>query len=214
VAGKVELLEGLLRMLPKAAQRVDLGDMTRPVTATRLEALKKMVPKADDWGWKGGKMNEITGNQYIHISPYYEEGTHSLARRQLHTAAKEGKLLNDVLSMPTKADTYQRSIQDDEVSRVMSDFALLENADIPREWTGKIVSAFGGRVPRNGAEGVDRLIGDIPVGMGTTSYRDIVATKVSDIMRPMTNDQRETFIALLPEWSGSLDELADAARSL
>jgi hypothetical protein len=180
---------------------------------------------ADDWGWKGGKPGEITGGIYNEL--YGKMGgygrlqstdglsedavrlitTSPLSRDLTKSLSLDNAAISQLKNSPINAGTPN-------IGRVMDDFALLENADIPREWTGKIVSAFGGRVPRNGAEGVDRLIGDIPVGRGTTSYRDIVATKVSDIMRPMTNDQRETFLALLPEWSGSLDELADAARSL
>ena len=180
---------------------------------------------SDDWGWKGGKPGEITGGIYNEL--YGKMGgygrlqstdglsedavrlitTSPLSRDLTKSLSLDNAAISQLKNSPINAGTPN-------IGRVMDDFALLENADIPREWTGKIVSAFGGRVPRNGAEGVDRLIGDIPVGRGTTSYRDIVATKVSDIMRPMTNDQRETFLSLLPEWSGSLDELAEAARSL
>lgn len=58
-----ELLEGLMRLV-KGVNRVDVGDVTRPVTAARKEALGKMLPKADDWGWKGGKPGEISGTEW------------------------------------------------------------------------------------------------------------------------------------------------------
>jgi len=54
-----------LKFLTSGIKKVDLGDMARPVTGARLDALESMLPKAaksaDDWGWKGGKPGEITG---------------------------------------------------------------------------------------------------------------------------------------------------------
>ena len=58
-----ELLEGLMRLV-KGVNRVDVGDVARPVTAARKEALGKMLPKADDWGWKGGKPGEVSGTEW------------------------------------------------------------------------------------------------------------------------------------------------------
>ena len=76
------------------------------------------------------------------------------------------------------------------LDRVYRGFARMEKADIPREWTGKTMNAA--------------LQSQIPVSPNF----------LSDTMRPMTNDQRETFLSLLPEWTESLEDLADLARNI
>jgi hypothetical protein len=81
-------------------------------------------------------------------------------------------------------------------------FAKLEEADIPREWTGKVLMAIKQRERSN-------IYGRPADRIGTSPY-----TGISRIMRPMTNEQRETFVSLYPEWEGTLEELANAARLL
>ena len=73
-------------------------------------------------------------------------------------------------------------------------FYNLEKADIPRRYTGKVARAH--------------------LDAGGGYINPDTAQKYSDLMRPMTDDQRDTFLALLPQWHGTLDELAEAARNL
>ena len=190
-----------LKFLTSGIKKVDLGDMARPVTGARLDALESMLPKAakagDDWGWKGGKPGEITGEMYERALTNKDFATVRKAEDQMITAWKKKNPVGMV--MADELDRYYANpFYSTEKARaystadLMNRFAKLEKADFPREWTGKAFSSFS------------QSQFDSPYVLNT----------VSDLMRPLTNDQRETFLALLPEWSGSLDDLAAAARSL
>lgn len=76
-------------------------------------------------------------------------------------------------------------------------FYELEKADIPRAWTGEVFAAL---YKRHGMRGIWW-----PTGASNT---------VSALMKPMTNDQRTTFLQLLPTWKGDLDKLASVAKKL
>lgn len=76
------------------------------------------------------------------------------------------------------------------MDRVYRGFARMEKTGIPREWTGKVMNAI--------------LQSDIPAGPKT----------ISDLMRPMTNDQRQALLNLLPRWTGTLETAASAAKKL
>lgn len=56
----------------------------------------------------------------------------------------------------------------------------------------------------------------VPVFMQAvrSGYNFADAERAGKAAVDLTDDQRETFLSLLPEWSGSLDELAAAARTL
>jgi len=178
--GKVALdaLEALL----SGVKRVDVGDMSRPVTGARLDALDAMIPKAakagDDWGWKGGKPGEASGADYLDVLREFGE----LGDDEVGFVAQ---------LLESKHASLRSAAEDPRLlDRVYRGFARMEKADIPRKWTGKAMNAV--------------LQSKMPVSPNS----------LSDLMRPMTNDQRETFLALLPEWTGSMDDLAAAARSL
>lgn len=188
----LDALEALL----SGAKRVDIGDMTRPVTAARRKALEAMLPKADDWGWKGGKPGEIIKTQAF----YYPRGAGKKQvldqARMWIEAAKKNKLGRSMRSAVEYYGDDPKTWIDpnldafDYTVGLADEFGKMASADIPREWTGKVFRA------------VDPFEGELDY------------SELSQLMRPMTNDQRETFLSLLPEWSGTLDELADAARNL
>ena len=134
---------------------------------------------ADDWGWKGGKPGEITGTDYM---------------QDLNVKPED--------LIPRLRKSFGDMKRDD-ADLLMQWFADMEDAGIPRRWTGKLAKKLW-----NTPTGPNIPFDDSQTGLATYFQN------VSDSMRPMTNDQRETFLALLPEWEGSLDELADAARSL
>lgn len=84
---------------------------------------------------------------------------------------------------------------------LMQWFADMEAADIPRQWTGKIAKALWN-------SNTSLPFDESPSGMATNFQN------ISNLMRPMTNDQRQTFLSLLPRWTGSLDQAAAAAKKL
>jgi hypothetical protein len=206
------------------------GDAVRAVGRSEgLDAVRRMaddvVDVADDWGWKGGKPGELTGGEYaskrVKVSPgrygvdELDEDVGDIVynildkRNISETDPNYWNLWDDVyedlqpLSDKTTMRAYRqlsRSMPDMEtaadVDTAMLTFKALEDADVPRKWTGKVYRAV------QGSEGLSSLPPEMYAG------------EVSNAMRPLTNDQRETFLSLLPEWSGSLADLADAARSL
>jgi len=189
-----------LQDLISGAKRVDLGDMTRPVTGARKDALESLLPKAakagDDWGWKGGKPGEVTGGDYMRmrgtIGPDSAPASDNLKLwrkmdAQIARAVKSGKL-PEIAGTPTW----------------MRRFAEAEEADIPREWTARVVKAYSSISPFSQRE-LFKSVDKSPQPF---------LSQISEALRPMTNDQRSTFLALLPEWTESLDDLAEAVRTL
>jgi hypothetical protein len=165
------------------------------------------VEAADDWGWKGGKPGELTGGEYHkRLDNLYSRYDHSdeIDRARWRTAEDK---LRDKLDFEIenqiaqsgnarlKKEFYENSSGSND--DFATDMKELELAGIPREWTGKVWPVLRTQVQRR--------YDLIP---------PTLAEKVSDAMRSMTNAQREDFLALLPEWSESLDDLANAVRTL
>lgn len=211
---KGRILKMALDEIVGGVKKVDLGDLTKKVNVgDRVEAVKRMLgdagekvaEKADDWGWKGGKEGEITGQQfenalkvhrdnYGNVIPSYKDADRKVIQRAYTQTEKMGR--GDVRSL-------------------MGDFADLEQADVPREWTGRIMKAVGRPLWEVADDVGNQLLGSTtPSGLARIVMSRHIAEAISDAMRPMTNVQRETFVALLPEWTGTLDELADAARTI
>ena len=165
----------------------------------KSKASKSVAKSVDDWGWKGGKPGEITGGKFtdmMSVGPGRRDPV--LIDVSLYKAGEQlGRF------SPTRTLARGRT------QRMLEDFELLERADIPRKWTGKVMSAF----KDNSIVGAMKNAG-MDVSGTTSRTRQRFADSLSSAMRPMTNAQRETFLSLLPEWAGSIDDLAKAAKLL
>jgi hypothetical protein len=226
-----------LEDIARGVKKVDLGDLTRkPNVAARVQAVKRMAgdagkkvaSKVDDWGWKGGKPGEITGLDF---------------HKEIRKADSVGypRTLKSIYNKAQRQVFGKGKGSHSETYRAMSQFAHMENAGIPRAYTGKIYKKMEDLLTHpNVASWISHpkyIRGlDTPSIAGMLSEQLKPLTHVQRLtaidMLPawsrslddlgetakeitkMTNDQRETFLSLLPEWSGSLDELADAARKL
>ena len=228
---KGKLALDALEALLSGVKRVDIGDVTRPVTGARLEALQKMLPKVDDvddWGWKGGKPGELTGGEYMRALDDIEaEALRSTKKRfnipenvedynpyggEEQRRFYETKRFNALDPYVSQADRQLSKIYgggldtSDGTTVAMMGFDALEKADIPRKWTGRVYKALA-----EGTHPVDTL-----------DRLEDSAQDISNLMRQMyvkgdpetTLAHRETFLSLLPQWTESLDDLAEAARSL
>jgi hypothetical protein len=183
----------------------------------------------DDWGWKGGKPGEITGGEYMkRVEAGYgraeklrtmmeaqgmDEGRVAEAYyRELD--ANVGALNKELAKQLRKSkDPYYRTIgehgSDSDLVDLMRSFRTLEQAGVPRKWTGKVAR----KLPFDAWNKYPALSEFALSATGPFSYSG-AANKLSKAMETMSDEDINTFLALLPEWSGSLDELADAARSL
>jgi len=157
--------------------------------SARDDAIKALAKVADDWGWKGGKPGEITGGEFFQRllsaqnSPNNVKKYNSMQaayRRGLRQLRKNRFLVTDEV----------------EVEHFMKQFKELEDAGVPRRFTGKIVRAVDMR---------GDYIGEVP---------ELSGANLSKIMSPMTDAQRETFLSLLPRWTGTLEQAANAAKKL
>lgn len=195
---------------PVAAIGRAVSDM--PETAAR--ALDDMAGAVDDWGWKGGKPGEITGGEFEY------------KRRQL------GDMFNSILPKNRgKAYSLEEQLRKQvegsglenmDMVSLAGDFSDLEQADVPREWTGKIVRSLRKPLWEYADTHGEKWLGSTtPSGRPLIVMSETVARGISDAMRRMyvkgdpdlTRQYRETFLSLLPQWEGSLDDLAIAARS-
>jgi hypothetical protein len=229
MASRFQVLQMALDEVAKRAPKVvdAVGDVAKKVD---LDSAKQAVQRvaddvveaADDWGWKGGKPGEVTGKHWDADNRKYDY-VRETAREQLekHAAKNPSSSIADnwkTLNQMLPASKYI----DEPTANIMGDFELLESAGIPREWTGKVLDSLY----RYGKQVVDspglnlRRIGDTRMpntlalfGPGGRSGIVSVAEKLSDAMRPLTNEQRETFLALLPEWTESLDDLVNAVKT-
>ena len=166
--------------------------------SAREDAIKGLAKVADDWGWKGGKQGEITGGELVRKLQAKEHSTGEMLDfyRRLAKSKQE--------NIKTALNNLNTSYGPFGASELMAyDFDTLEKAGIPREWTGKVLNALGGQIPRSNVLGVEFDAGG-----------RMLAKQVSDLMRPMTNDQRQTFLNLLPRWTGTLETAAKAAKKL
>lgn len=199
--------DDVLRAAGRAAKKID------PRTAK--EAIKRVaddvVEAADDWGWKGGKPGELTGEK---LKYYFEAHPRTLDRRVTSLVPKSQQRI--VRKAEKQLERFRKKYPNSAVARRMSLrtewgaedigtlFAAMERADIPRAWTGKVAAALP-----------DKLLYTFNRGNYVSKWDEPAKLKeISDAMRPMTNDQREEFLALLPEWTESLDDLANAVRML
>lgn len=200
-----------------------------------LERLVKGVAEvADDWGWKGGKPGEITGNQFVDFvkenSPPIRGASIDEMYEDAVRMAEMDASLGDSDSYESFMDTVRQvknqlskskhkalvpyqasdSLTANDVAR-MTAFKQLEDLDVPRKWTGKIVAAV-----EEAPVDLDRLLPNVREEMFGTNddYIGEVLKNVVDYMRPMTDAQRQTFLNLLPRWTGTLEQAASAAKKL
>jgi hypothetical protein len=187
----LEILTDLRKVVPQA----DLGDIARELSvAPRMAAVEKMVQKAPgmDWGWKGGKPGEVTAGELMEVLDSPKPG-------RLATPKQQDRW-NAAANAAEKISARMRDKYGDRIGAlsnygVVKALKFAEDAEIPREYTAKAVSSLGLKL-----HNFDQLPYNLSV--------------VSDLMRPMTNDQRETFLQLLPRWTGTLETAASAAKKL
>lgn len=196
-----------------------------------IEALAKGLKSiADDWGWKGGKPGEVTGGELrnlvteyntpsMEIHPYYipkikekalkmaeqiENSSNPEVRDMFERSLRMSFGVGPAGYMPSQIPTHIKVSAVDSLAQV---FKELEDADIPREWTGRVVSVMN-RIPSTVyPPHIYRM-------HASGKPRAYIAQLLSDAMRPMTNDQREAFLNLLPRWTGTLEQAANAAKKL
>jgi hypothetical protein len=179
----------------------------------------KAVSKADDWGWKGGNPGELTGGEYLRIMRGAEsqpsewdtvsEEAFRTANKQLEDAKTAGKpvgRLYETMYNGSLDDGFSPGMARIRATSIINrGFADLEKAQIPRSMTGKVLPQM---YNDNGLNTfyTSSLLGNIPLWDSTN--------RLSVMLETMDDAQRENFLALLPEWDGYLDDLAEAARSL
>ena len=89
------------------------------------------------------------------------------------------------------------------IEHLMRDFYKMEQAGVPRRWTGKLLTAGRQYAEQTGAN------------VGRRNPSDLVSevySKAPTLMEDMTESQRQVFMQLLPTWQGSLDVLVDTVR--
>lgn len=168
------------------------------------EVAEGLVKKVDDWGWRGGKPGEVTGGDMVKAVRKYQKNKNYDEYREVASKA-ESQLTASLSRKPDSpmAKHYGTRIDENTPASkytaydVLAPFRYLEQADIPREWTGKVMNAL---IKKHGGSAY--------------SIADMAGKTISDLMRPLTKSQRDTFVRLYPEWEGSLEDLARAARTL
>jgi hypothetical protein len=159
----------------------------------QLTRRPKPAAPGSDWGWRGAKPGEISGVDYFKNFP----------RSPAKAREWEGKFASQVDPINNLDWTP------DEVADV---FYSLENAGIPREWTGRVVKDLG----LDFAKFSPKVKADVDVAwrepwQETTSR---FAKELSSSMRPLSNEGREMLLKMLPDWEGSLDDLASTITAI
>jgi len=158
------------------------------------KAAKNVDDNLEDWVFKK-KPNEMSGNEYLKKINYAGHGF------------GEGASLNRNNSKALK-DKWAKQLGNDPILGKYPNgtallFSKLEDANIPRKYTGKLAKALlkddNYRTVKN-TESFKKRIQDISNGL-----------------KGMNESQRETLISLLPEWdfsTSSADDLVRAAKLL
>lgn len=157
--------------------------------SARDDAIKALAKVADDWGWKGGKKGELTGGEFFQRLSSAQNSPNNVKKyNSMQAAYRRGY---------RQLREWNPWVEDEvAVEHYMKQFKELEDAGVPRRFTGKIVQAVEGR---------GDYIGEVP---------ELSGANLSRLMSPMTDAQRETFLQLLPRWTGTLEQAASAAKKL
>lgn len=172
----------------------------------KTEAIRKLSESADDWGWKGGKPGEITGTR---LMSELGEARRLADRGQMFGQSYPSQqyirnyqtLYNQLLSKENSAIAKRAQQISDEFGTqaaavdFASNFAALESAGIPRKYTGKLMEAL------------------VASKFSNQRIRQF-APELSKVLRPLSDDQRMTFIRLLQtdNTSASFEDLASRAK--
>jgi hypothetical protein len=193
--------------------------LAKKAVPTVAKTAKKVATAVDDWGWKGGKPGEVSGTQYyrtlnaVNSGKAPKEELNNLldsAWVQFDKGASKGRLGRDRL--PVTSNPVERRA---DAELLLEDFYSMEKAGVPRSLTGKLIKSL----PKMQAHPVYKKMLDFHGGMGKrdltlNDYAKAFGGTYSDLVKGLSKSQRETFFSLLPEWKGSLDDLAKAARDL
>jgi hypothetical protein len=157
------------------------ANLVRNIAEEVGEAVSKK-PKQTPWGWRGGRKEEITGKEYTsHMRKQLSEWNDTLPENDF------GIELVAQLEGSRYPSLRAAAADSSSLDRVYRGFAKLESADVPREWTGRSMDAI------------------------LRSKTEVRPKEFSSLMRNLNDEQREAFLGLLPNWEGSLDELARTA---
>jgi hypothetical protein len=214
------------------------GAVGRSASGAEGKALSRMADDVVDpnWKWTGGKPGEVTGRDVTNAQreAWTGQGWKGTEERKYLEDLKEtfAKQLSGHVGRNPRgpiSENYAKLkayVPGEAVNNVAIDFGKLESAGIPREWTGKVLGAlyaFGrrkGEAPLNlnrvGSEGAPVFRTNTRTGIAK------VAEETSQAMARLyvpnspttTKLMRDSFLDMLPSWSGSLDELANTVRAL
>jgi hypothetical protein len=193
---------------PKKAKLQALDELAKPVT----QAL-------DDWGWKGGKPGEITGGAWGKIQSAVG-GTKDDYKK---LAAAVDKQLRKSKN-PEVVSLYQHAVNSNKKwanlagsagadfrakaaaqKPIMETFEGLEYAGFPRDLTARAMTSMVRKTPT-------KISTARSGGLFVPDYS--IYKRLSKALEEMSAGTRETVISLLPDWTGSLDELIVAAKEL
>lgn len=155
--------------------------------SARDDAIKALAKVADDWGWKGGKKGEITGTALW-------DNPRELYKDFLNQIKTDKDLA--VLVPFEPSSNYLVRHAADTAFEIANGFRAMEQAGLPRTYTGKLYKSL-----------LQRTKQASPIDV----YDAWVA---ANSMKTMTNEQRTTFLQLLPRWTGTLEQAANAAKRL
>lgn len=192
-----KILQMALEQLDEAVPVVRSAAEEIPDAARK--ALDDMAGAVGDWGWKGGKPGEITGGEFLKAwVPASESERRNLYRRVADQFRKSSNPL--LRSIADDTDDWEYRIPGK-----MRDFVSLESAGIPRAYTGKVLLTLQkmNRSPEHFARARSR-----------PRKTENFAQLISEALRPMTDSQRETYLALFPGHEGSFEQLEQIARIL
>lgn len=202
-----------MSLLSKALQPV-----AKKIGQEVAENIAPASKKISDWGWRGGKPGELTGKRFNTLVNKADKRAEKEAMKI--TGAKTREIIDENPEMFSVYDdlfeSYVQPLRDQARKQfagtkfastypdeTMREFATLENANIPREYTGKLLP------------GLHAYLRNVNPMMSLRPYlTDKLSQSVSKLMKDLTPEQRDTFMSLLPEWNGHLDELAEAAKLL
>jgi hypothetical protein len=160
-----------------------------------LERIVKGVAKVvDDWGWKGGKPGEIDAFKYFDFTKRVNEPNFGGM-----TAEEVSSIDNQVKKQMTKLTGFE-DLSDDEIDLIMDSLSVLQKYDVPRKYTGKLYKVLL-KDQDNDFNEVNQIV-------------EPAVKKLAPLMRELTDEQRETFLNLLPTWQGPLEDAATVAKKL
>jgi hypothetical protein len=216
----------------KAVPAVPTAKVAKQQAISRVAETPVAPATIDDWGWKGGKPGEISGDVMYRDLTTTRPGSYDfhdqvdyLNNEVLDSFAR--KYPNTDYAAYQKMATKGNAVPNpDRLIDLVTGFKVAQEAGIPRAWTGKVMGALDSKTREFWSADDIRDLSSVLKPLSNADREAVVASiptwtrSIPELgtfikqLSTLSASQQDTARSLLPEWYGTIDELINAAKTL